>query len=257
MEGCRVRHFVLLFTLCLVFAGAGLLAAPVNVFTENWESGGAGWIDGGAGAAIVSDTVAQKLGAGNHAVATPASPGSLLGFKTYDLSAETDANWSVSWDFYQASNDNTREFMGIGNYTGGYGDGLVQLIALGAYNAGGVDVAYYNIRVTSGSVGWANSTIKRIDAEWVSMNVEQIFNPGDSFATVNFYVNNILGASVQTTKVVGINGLRVGSGLSNDNTPAYWDNIVVTSNAIPEPGSMLALGAGLIGLIGVIRRRKV
>ena len=38
--------------------------------------------------------------------------------------------------------------------------------------------------------------------------------------------------------------------------PAYWglDDVVVTS-AIPEPGSLILMGSGILGLAGVIRRK--
>jgi hypothetical protein len=39
--------------------------------------------------------------------------------------------------------------------------------------------------------------------------------------------------------------------------PAYWglDDVVVTNSAVPEPGSLMLLGSGILGLAGVIRRK--
>ncbi|NLN75774.1 MAG: PEP-CTERM sorting domain-containing protein [Armatimonadetes bacterium] len=183
---------------------------------------------------------------------TPASPSNPAGAVNFALAGETDKNWTVTWDYYQALHSNTREYMQLGSLDAG--GGLQQLVALGCYNA--TSGSIYQFRVVNGSVGWADTTNPRIGDTWVHMKVEQIYTAGDPTATLNFYVNNVLGASVTTTSVFGLTYLRAGSGLSNAETPAYYDNIVVTDNYVPEPGSMLALGTGLIGFLGFIRRKR-
>jgi len=46
-------------------------------------------------------------------------------------------------------------------------------------------------------------------------------------------------------------GFGVDSNIANDLT-----GINVTISEVPEPGSLLALGSGLLGLVGLVTRRR-
>lgn len=48
----------------------------------------------------------------------------------------------------------------------------------------------------------------------------------------------------------------VGSAVPTTNTNIFIDNTWISTNGVPEPGSLLALGTGLVGLLGLAARRR-
>lgn len=121
--------------------------------------------------------------------------------------------------------------------------GLQQLLALGIYNDGTVDTSLYQGRLTfgSGAPNWFNIPgATRTPDTWVKLQIKV------KGSTIDYIVNDTLTASYARPTAVTFDTLVIGSGLSNGNVPAYYDNVSVyfgepvidpfgPPNAVPVP----------------------
>mgnify|MGYP001044969517 CR=1 FL=1 len=113
----------------------------------------------------------------------------------------------------------------------------------------------------------AGPAAPRLWNSWNSVTISWDFSyySGGGSGQIKWYINqssaapnmvlNFDSASSRWANAHNIAGVFIGSLVAQTN-PTTFDSIEFHADPVPEPSSLLALGGGVIGLLGLVRRRR-
>ena len=219
-------------------------------FTDDFEAGIGAWTQGG-NPFVLSNAQNIIPAGGQYSAQLDYS----ADFMYHNLGWEAD---QFRFTFYLYDGDATRNFGMARSYSGaGYGDGtLQQIFAIGKYNSvtmpGEVyDATKYQARIMAGgTVGWFNLNGAGSPSRSAGWHKFDILRTGGN--VVNFYVDDVLSRSFSDTTFFTVETLAFGLGAGTSTGNSWVDGVMF----VPEPGGLLALGAGLASMAGLIRRRR-
>ena len=234
----------------LTLVSAMSASADSFTWTENFESGLGAWTqvnaDGPQPVAVSTDQAVSPT----HSAFVPGWTGAgTIGYIWQQVN-NAEKDFDLTWSFYDtnAANTGQRNWIQAMSYDGGGVSGsLQQLFAIGAYNSLAPTTVYQG-RIAVGGINWFTTSIDRVTG-WHTARIKQEGATG----LLTMWID---GTQIQQTTlatVYPLTAIRVGSGLSNNGAGMYFDDITFVT---PEPGSMVALGAGLLSMVGLIRRKK-
>jgi hypothetical protein len=223
-----IRGVVISSVLSLGAFGLALSANAATVFYDDFEDGDAtGWL---------------QIQVGGHVGSTGVEShnGSLMAFAK-DSGAST---WGLSHDFSYVSDQNMSFVM------------QATAIPNGTYQAvGGVKITFLDLfNGTLGSFTIANATDSALTdilvdsaqhsyiASMGTFATQAGLNPAASISKINL-----------TFFAQGQNDIY---GFSQSSANVWFDNVTISNGAVPLPATVWLFGSGLLGLIGIARRKK-
>lgn len=248
-----MKRYAVLASALLAFAAGS--AGAQNIWTDNFDSYAdqaafnSVWATSATAMTLDTDGTPTPVSSPNTIAQGTAAQQSRRAFTSV---APTDIDFSFSFYDEMGTGSLARTYGMIyaRGGAGGWGDALQQLVAVGKYNS--VSSPKYFARVAFSSSNWfvlAAGPDRSVG--WHTARV--LGNAGTS--SFDFYIDNILSGSAPIgVPTATFNWVVMGSGLSSTHGMNFDD--VSIGKIVPEPGSLLALGAGLFGFTGLMFRRR-
>jgi hypothetical protein len=256
----ETKNLMKSFLLAAAAGGIALSASGQLIWSDDFDSHAPGNLTPQGGWTSVTATSAQvstdqaSSGSNSVFIAGTLNNSEQRNQITFAATGTPNPNNIVvfSFDFYDTNPTGPAYRQHVNLQEGAAPSGSAQLIGMGLNN--NIASNYYMGRV----LGFNGGAYFRLDDPgaptrtmgWVNLKVEI------SDSEFRFYVNDILSKTVVNSYTLrSYDTVRLGSGLSNANNAAYYDNFMIY--AIPEPGTYAAIFGGLALLGAFVYRRRL